>query len=229
MSNDDDESDDILLAWSGGKDSALALGELQQAGRCEVVALLTTLTEGYNRVSIHGVREELLDQQADAVGLPLTKVRVPRDSSLAEYERRMGAALEAHIANGVSAVAFGDIFLEDLRADRTAKLAAVGLRAAFPLWKRDTTRLARRFIDLGFQAVITCADTEFLDASFAGRAYDDALLADLPPGVDPCGENGEFHSFVYDGPVFTRPVAHEIGRTVLRGNRFCFCDLTVAQ
>jgi len=229
MDNDNDTKDDILLAWSGGKDSALTLGELRQAGRCQVVALLTTLTEGYNRVSIHGVREELLDRQADALGLALTKVWIPQDSSLAEYERRMGAALEGHIAAGISGVAFGDIFLEDLRADRTAKLAAVGLGAEFPLWKRDTTQLARRFIDLGFKAVITCVDTELLDASFSGRPYDDALLADLPPTVDPCGENGEFHSFVTDGPVFARPVAHKVGQTVLRDNRFCFCDLLPAE
>ena len=229
MSNDDDTTGDILLAWSGGKDSALTLHALRQAGGCNVVALLTTLTEGYNRVSIHGVREELLDQQAASIGLPLTKVWIPQDSSMDEYERRMGAALDGHIADGISGVAFGDIFLEDLRATREAKLATVGLRAEFPLWKHDTTELARRFIDLGFRAVITCADTEFIDASFAGRLYDDALLADLPPTVDPCGENGEFHSFVTDGPVFTHPVAHEIGQAVLRDNRFCFCDLTATE
>lgn len=226
MSNGD-TTDDILLAWSGGKDSALTLHALRQADR-SVVALLTTLTEGYNRVSIHGVREELLDQQAAAIGLPLTKVWIPKDSSMDEYERRMGEALAGHIAGGISGVAFGDIFLEDLRATRTAKLATVGLGAEFPLWKRDTTELAREFIDLGFKAVITCADTEYLDASFAGRPYDHALLADLPPTVDPCGENGEFHSFVTDGPVFARGVAYEIGQSVLRENRFCFCDLTPA-
>lgn len=207
----------------------MALHALRESGRCDIVSLLTTLTESYDRVSIHGVREKLLDRQAESIGLPLAKVWIPRNSSLEEYERRMGAALAPYVARGVSAVAFGDIFLEDLRKDRQAKLAQVGLRGEFPLWQRDTTELARRFIDLGFKAVITCADTEVLDASFAGRAFDEAFLRDLPDGVDPCGENGEFHSFVYDGPVLATPVDHEIGPTVLRDNRFCFCDLLAAE
>ena len=224
-----DERPRFLLAWSSGKDSALTLHELQQSDTCEIPALLTTLTEGYDRVSMHGVREVLLERQAESIGLPLVKVRIPQDSSLEEYERRMGAVLERYAAGGVSAVAFGDIFLEDLRKDREEKLARVGLRGEFPLWHRDTGELARRFVDLGFKAVITCVDTELLDGSFTGRTFDEALLADLPEGVDPCGENGEFHSFVTDGPVFARPVAHEIGPTVLRDNRFCFCDLTPTE
>jgi len=215
----------VLLAWSGGKDSALALHELGAAGDCQVVALLTTITEGYDRVSMHGVREALLDRQADSVALPLTKVRIPKDSSLDEYEARMGKALAHHKRQGVSSVAFGDVFLEDLRKDREAKLARIGLTAVFPLWQRDTTELARRFVELSFKAVITCVDTRMLDGTFAGRAFDERFLADLPEGVDPCGENGEFHSFVHDGPVFARPVAHEVGETVLREGRFCFCDL----
>ena len=223
------QTDRLLLAWSSGKDSALTLHELRRAGACEVVGLLTTLTEGYDRVSMHGVREALLDRQAESLGLPLTKVWISQDSSLEEYERRMGAALERHVARGLSGVAFGDIFLEELRKDRQAKLARVGLRGEFPLWQRDTAELAQGFIDLDFKAVITCVDTEALDGSFAGRAFDEALLRDLPRGVDPCGENGEFHSFVYDGPVFSHPVAHETGPTVLRDNRFCFCDLTATE
>jgi len=219
------DTDRILLAWSGGKDSALALGELRKGDECEIVGLLTTITEGYNRVSIHGVRQEFLDRQAAAAGLPLVKVRIPRDSSMAEYERRMGAALERCVSQGVSAVAFGDIFLEDIRADREAKLARAGLAGVFPIWKCDTHELARRFIEAGFKAVITCVDTELLDASFSGRAFDEQFLADLPDTVDPCGENGEFHSFVYDGPIFARPIPCRTGRTVLRDNRFCFCDL----
>ena len=218
---------DILLAWSSGKDCALTLHELRQAGDYHVVGLLTTLTEGYDRVSMHGVREALLDRQADSTGLPLTKVRIPRDASLDEYERRMGTALAPHIARGLSGVAFGDIFLESLRKDREAKLAGAGLRGVFPLWQRDTMELAQRFINLGFQAVITCVDTEALDGSFAGRAFDETFLRDLPDGVDPCGENGEFHSFVTDGPVFSQPITHRIGPTVLRDSRFCFCDLTL--
>jgi len=216
----------ILLAWSSGKDSAMALHELQQSNGCEIVGLLTTITEGYERVSIHGVREELLDNQAASIGLPLTKVWIPQDSSLDEYERRMGDALDPFVSQGVSGVAFGDVFLEDLRKDREDKLARVALAGFFPIWKRDTTELARRFVSEGFKAIITCVDTEFLDASFAGRAFDEQLLADLPVGVDPCGENGEFHSFTHDGPIFSSPIAFSKGQVVLRDNRFCFCDLT---
>jgi len=215
----------ILLAWSSGKDSAMALHELQRSSGCEIVGLLTTITEGYQRVSIHGVREELLDRQAASIGLPLTKVWIPQESSLDEYERRMGAALDPFVSQGISGVAFGDIFLEDLRKDREDKLARVALAGFFPIWKRDTTELARRFINAGFKAIVTCVDTEFLDASFAGRAFNEQLLADLPAGVDPCGENGEFHSFTYDGPIFSSPIACGKGEIVLRDNRFCFCDL----
>ena len=215
----------ILFAWSSGKDSAMALHELQQSNGREIVALLTTITEGYERISIHGVREELLDSQAASIGLPLTKVWIPQESSLDEYERRMGAALDPFVRQGVSGVAFGDIFLDDLRKDREDKLARVGLTGLFPIWKRDTTELAQRFIGAGFKAIITCVDTEFLDASFTGRAFDEQLLADLPAGVDPCGENGEFHSFTCDGPIFSSPIACRKGEVVLRNNRFCFCDL----
>jgi len=215
----------ILFAWSSGKDSAMALHELRQSNGREIVALLTTITEGYERISIHGVREELLDSQAASIGLPLTKVWIPQESSLDEYERRMGAALDPFVRQGVSGVAFGDIFLEDLRKDREDKLARVGLTGLFPIWKRDTTELAQQFIGAGFKAIITCVDTEYLDASFAGRAFDEQLLADLPAGVDPCGENGEFHSFTYDGPIFSSPIACRNGEVVLRNNRFCFCDL----
>ena len=221
--------DDILLAWSSGKDCALALHELRENAAFNVVGLLTTLTEGYGRVSMHGVREALLDRQARSIGLPMTKVWIPQDSSLDEYERRMDAALAPHVASGVAGVAFGDIFLESLRADREAKLAGAGLRGEFPLWKRDTTELARQLIDLGFTAVVTCVDTEVLDASFAGRTFDEAFLGDLPHGADPGGENGEFHSFVTDGPVFDRPVACTVGPTVLRDNRFCFCDVVPTE
>jgi uncharacterized protein (TIGR00290 family) len=216
----------ILFAWSSGKDSAMALHELQQSNGREIVALLTTITEGYERISMHGVRAELLDSQAASIGLPLTKVWIPQESSLDEYERHMGAALDPFVRQGISGVAFGDIFLEDLRKDREDKLARVGLTGLFPIWKRDTTELAGRFITAGFKAIITCVDTEVLDASFAGRAFDEQLLDDLPAGVDPCGENGEFHSFTYDGPIFSSPIACRKGEIVLRNNRFCFCDLT---
>ena len=218
----------ILFAWSSGKDSAMALHELRSSGDCEIAGLLTTITEGYERVSIHGVREELLDAQAASIGLPLTKVWIPQESSLEEYERRMGAALDPFVQQGVSGVAFGDIFLEDLKKGRQEKLARVGLDGLFPIWKRDTAELAAQFIDAGFKAIITCVDTEALDASFAGRTFDAELLSDLPDGVDPCGENGEFHSFTCDGPIFSEPIACRTGETVLRNNRFCFCDLAAA-
>jgi len=215
----------VLMSWSGGKDSAMALYELGKAGGSEVLALLTTVTEGYERISMHGVREVLLDRQAEALGLELCKVRIPRNSSMEEYETRMREALEHYLDRGVSSVVFGDIFLEDLRKDREDKLGRIGMAASFPIWRRDTAELAGAFINVGFQAVITCVDTRMLDGEFAGRAYDRQLLRDLPDGVDPCGENGEFHSFVHDGPIFREPVAHRIGEVVLRDDRFCFCDL----
>ena len=203
----------------------MALYELGNAGGSEVLALLTTVTEGYERISMHGVRDVLLDKQAEALGIELCKVRIPQDSSMEEYETRMQEALEHYQALGASSVVFGDVFLEDLRKDREDKLAQIGMTASFPIWRRDTAELARAFIDVGFQAVITCVDTQMLDGEFAGRTYDRQLLRDLPDGVDPCGENGEFHSFVHDGPVFRQPVDHRIGEVVLRDDRFCFCDL----
>ena len=219
----------VLFAWSSGKDSALALYELRQSDRWEVTALLTTVTEGYERVSMHGVREALLDEQAAAMGLALHKVRIPIGSSMDEYETRMRAMLEQFAAEGVATVAFGDIFLEDLRKQREAKLSRADMKGLFPIWKRDTSVLARQFIDLGFKAVITCVDTQMLDGAFAGSDYDEGLLDRLPASVDPCGENGEFHTFVYDGPLFERPVAVRKGEVVLRDNRFSFCDLLPAE
>jgi len=215
----------ILFTWSGGKDSAMALWELQRADRC-IASLLTTLTAGYDRVSMHGVRTELLDRQARALSLPLEKVYIRQGAANEEYEARMADCLAAWSVRGVSAVAFGDIFLEDIRACREKNLAKAGMTALFPLWKQDTAELARRFVNLGFRAVITCVDSKHLDGAFAGRSYDEQFLADLPAAVDPCGENGEFHSFVYDGPNFRRPVAHRRGPVVLRDERFHFCDLT---
>lgn len=214
-----------LLSWSGGKDSALCLYELRQSGAWEVAGLLTTITEDYGRVSMHGVREALLAQQADALGLPLVVVTIPADCSNEVYERRMREVLEEKAAAGVSSVAFGDIFLEDLRRYREGRLQEVSLKAVFPLWGRDTRELARSFIGLGFKAVVTCVDLNALDGRFAGRDFDESFLRDLPQGVDPCGENGEFHSFVWDGPVFARPVRIQRGEVVVREGRFWFCDL----
>jgi uncharacterized protein (TIGR00290 family) len=213
-----------VALWSGGKDSALALHEA--AGGLDVVALLTTVTEEYDRVSMHGVRMELLERQAAALGLPLEKVAIPPCCPNGEYEARMRAALARHRAAGVTTVLCGDIFLEDVRRYREERLfAGSGLRGAYPLWGRDTRDLARTFLGLGFRAVLCCVDTSVLLLECAGRPYDEALLADLPPGADPCGENGEFHTFVSDGPGFSRPVDLTPGERVLRDGRFGYCDL----
>lgn len=215
----------VLMSWSSGKDSGLALHELMNSEKYEVSALLTTITEDYDRISMHGVRRVLLEQQAESIGLPLEKVLIPRDSSNETYESRMLAMLQRQKAAGVTAVAFGDIFLEDLKQYREDKLATGGMGAIFPIWKIDTKELAHKFINLGFKAIITCVDTQACDGKFAGRVYDEQLLSELPANVDPCGENGEFHSFVYDGPIFARPVLFERGEIVLRDSRFNFCDL----
>lgn len=216
--------EDVLFCWSGGKDSAMALHALLAAGDCRVAALLTTITDEYDRISMHGVRRALLERQAESLGLPLHPVRIPPQCINAIYEERMKAALAGHLARGVRRVAFGDIFLEDLRAYREKNLAQVGMEALFPIWKRDTRELAREFVRLGFRAVTVCIDPRALDASFAGRELDASFFADLPPGVDPCGENGEFHTFVFDGPIFRDPIAFRTGETVMRDG-FCFCDL----
>jgi uncharacterized protein (TIGR00290 family) len=215
----------ILLAWSSGKDSARALFEIQRQNDYEVVSLLSTVTEEYDRVSMHGVRRSLLEQQAASIGLPLEIVWIPRNSSNEVYEDRMRKALLSWKAQGVSLVAFGDIFLEDLRKYRIEKLAEIEMKAIFPLWKCQTRGLARSFIDLGFKAIVTCVDTQALDAQFAGHEIDAQFLTDLPATVDPCGENGEFHTFAYNGPIFKTPVKVIRGELVTRDNRFRFCDL----
>lgn len=215
----------MLFAWSSGKDSARALHEIRQAGRYDVVSLLTTVTEGYERISMHGVRISLVEQQSEAIGLPLKKVYIPIESSNENYETAMRDALVRYKAQGVTGVAFGDLFLEDLKAYREKKLAEVGMTAVFPLWKRDTGELARSFMAQGFRAVITCVDSQVLGGEFSGRLYDEQFLSDLPPHVDPCGENGEFHSFVFDGPLFRKPVRFQKGEIVVRENRFYFCEL----
>jgi len=215
----------LILSWSGGKDSALSLYTLRKAGEHEVVGLLTTVTRDYDRISMHGVRRTLLHRQAEAVRLPLYEVFISANASNAEYEQNMGAALAELQQQGVEGVAFGDIFLEDLRSYREKMLLPLGLAGVFPIWKRDTGELAREFLDLGFKGVVACVDTQVLDDSFAGRIMDAAFWRDLPPGIDPCGENGEFHSFVYDGPNFAHPIPVIIGEKVLREERFCFCDL----
>lgn len=219
--------EDVLFCWSGGKDSAMALHALREAGDCRVTALLTTITDEYDRISMHGVRRVLLERQAESLGLPLHPVRIPPQCVNAIYEERMKEALAQHYARGVRRVAFGDIFLEDLRAYREKNLAQVGMQALFPIWKRDTRELAREFVRQGFRAIVVCVDPRALDVSFAGRELDASFFADLPAGVDACGENGEFHTFVFDGPVFKEPVACRTGEKALRDG-FCFCDVLPA-
>ena len=215
----------VLLSWSGGKDSSMALHQVQQQGKYEVVALLTVLSRDYDRISHHGVRSALLERQAESLGLPLEPVYLSVNASNQEYEAEMEKLLLNYKERGVRSVVFGDIFLEEIRAYREKKLELVAMQGVFPLWGEDTTALARRFIALGFKAVLCCIDPKRLDPSFAGRQIDERLLADLPPGVDPCGENGEFHSFVYDGPIFHGNIHHRVGDVVRRPGGNYFCDL----
>jgi len=214
----------ILFCWSGGKDSAMALHALLQQDDVRIAALLTTVTEGYERISMHGVRRELLWRQAESIGLPLHEVLIPPQCVNPIYEARMEEALRKFWDEGVRRVAFGDIFLEDLRAYRERNLAKVGMTAIFPIWKRETRDLAREFCEQGFRAVTACVDGKALDRSFAGREFNEAFFRDLPESADPCGENGEFHTFVFDGPVFREPVRWTKGEVVERDG-FCFCDL----
>ena len=222
-----DVARDVLVAWSGGKDSALALREVLGDTRYRVAALLTTVTAEYDRISMHGVRRTLLRQQAESLGLPLEEVLISPGASNDEYETNMAAALAALRARtpGLDTVVFGDLFLADIRAYRERMLARIGMRALFPLWLRDTRALAQDFVQLGYQAVLVCVDAEQLAGEFAGREFDAELFRDLPRGVDPCGENGEFHTFVYAGPGLRQPVCHERGPVVVRDGRFVYCDL----
>jgi len=221
----------ILMSWSSGKDCAMALHELQKSGQYEVVALLTTISQQYRRISHHGVREELVDAQAAAIGIPVEKVYLPsnntRPCTNQMYEAIMEQVLRKYMAQGVTAVAFGDLFLEDLRVWRENNLAKLGLQGVFPLWKRDTTSLAREMIATGFRAYLSCVEGK-VGPGFAGRAFDESLLQDLPAGIDPCGENGEFHTFVFDGPIFQSPVPVRVGQTVTRDGRY-YADLLPAN
>jgi uncharacterized protein (TIGR00290 family) len=216
-------SERALLAWSSGKDSAFALHVLREQG-VEVTGLLTTINDAFDRVAMHAVRLELLQAQADAVGLPLVPVRIPWPCPNEAYEAGMAAALAVARAGGTTAVAFGDLFLEDVRRYREERMSGTGLRPLFPLWGRPTRALAEEMIALGQKAVLTCVDPRVLPHAFAGRAFDAALLRELPAGVDPCGERGEFHSFAWDGPAFRHPVPVRVGELVERDG-FVFADL----
>jgi len=216
------------MTWSGGKDSAMALHALRGDPRYEVVGLMTTVAQRYDRVSHHGIRSELIDRQAERIGLPLKKLYLTDEGCCScinqRYEDLMRDAMLAYKKQGVEAVAFGDIFLEDLRRRREEKLALVDMQAVFPIWGRDTRQLVRDFVTEGFQAIVSCVVTDKLPPSFAGRQIDQAFISDLPTTVDPCGENGEYHSYVWDGPIYSEPIAVRSGHKVCRDVR-CFVEL----
>jgi uncharacterized protein (TIGR00290 family) len=213
-----------LLSWSGGKDSSLALYEIRKSKDFEVVSLLTTFTKDFDRISMHGVRKALLDVQASRIGLPVEEVWIGKGATNSEYESQLSKALAHHYAEGVRSVIFGDLFLEDIRKYREEKLSAMKMTAAFPIWKKDTRELASYFIKEGFRAILCTVDPGALDPTFCGREFDEALLSDLPAGVDPCGENGEFHTFVYGGPIFERNIEVKKGEVVFRDG-FYFADI----
>ncbi len=217
----------IVLSWSGGKDSALALDALSRDPEVEVVGLLTSVTRSYDRISVHGVRRAMLEAQVERLGLPLFEIPLDPSCTNEAYEAAFHAALEEirRERPEVAHIAFGDLFLEDVRAYRERLLNGTGFEPLFPIWGLDTASLARRFIAEGFAARLVCVDTTQLDASFAGRLFDETLLADLPVTADPCGERGEFHTFVSDGPPFSAPIPYSVGETVLRDDRFMFCDI----
>jgi len=213
-----------VISWSSGKDSAFALNEVLRAGSLEVVGLLTTVTKTFGRVSIHGVREALLDQQALALRLPLRKVEIPYPCPNPAYEAAMAEAVRAMRHQGVSRVVFGDLFLEDVRSYREARLSGTGIEPVFPLWHRNTTALAHEMIGEGIDARVVCVDPRTVPKELVGRRFDARFLLDLPPSVDPCGENGEFHTFVSEGPHFAHPVRVVEGEVVERDG-FVFADL----
>lgn len=214
----------VLISWSGGKDSCLALHQIQESAEYRVEALLTTVTRDYDRISMHGVRRELLEQQATKLGIPLHRVFITKSASNAEYETNLIEAVSTYSDRGINSIVFGDLFLDDIKTYRDRFLARHNLLGIYPVWMRDTTQFIREFIDLGFKAVITCVNSEVLDHSFAGMIIDENFLAALPANVDPCGENGEFHTFVFDGPNFNEAIKFSVGETVQRDS-FWFCDL----
>jgi uncharacterized protein (TIGR00290 family) len=215
----------VVLSWSGGKDSAMVAYHLLASQKYDIVALLTSVTEDFDRISMHGVRRRLLEEQANALAIPLHVVMIPKDCSNDIYESRMSEAFSHFKHRGITTIAFGDLFLEDIKQYRDERLAREGMTGIYPIWLRDTDELVRTFIGLGFKAKLCCVDTQAIDASFAGREIDARLLGDLPPNADPCGERGEYHSFVYAGPIFKKPIACRAGETSMRLSRFNYCDI----
>ncbi|MFT7034418.1 MAG: hypothetical protein ACJA2S_002932 [Cyclobacteriaceae bacterium] len=210
------EKKKAIFNWSGGKDSSLSLYHVLKDKSFDVTALMTTVNSKYDRISMHGVRKELLYAQGVAIGLPIKEIPLPEIPSMLAYDTKMSEVLTELQNDNVTHSIFGDIFLEDLKKYREDRLKEVGMIGHFPLWKRDTTELVNEFIDLGFKTVVVCVKSEMLDKSFAGRIIDLDFLKDLPKNVDPCGENGEFHTFVFDGPIFKKPVEFTIGETILK-------------
>ena len=219
-----ESSKQVLVSWSGGKDSCLALYEIQLSHEYEVAALLTTITGDYNRVSMHGVRRELLEAQAANLGIPLHPVVISRGASNEEYETKLIDACSEYRDRAIDSVVFGDLFLEDIKIYRDEFLARHNLRGLYPVWLRDTTEFVKEFIALGFKAIVTCTNAKILGPAIVGRIIDERFLSELPAQVDPCGENGEFHTFVFDGPNFTHRIAFTKGEVVERDG-FWFCDL----
>jgi len=217
----------IWLSWSSGKDSAWALHVLRQQGGYEITGLITTINSAFDRVAMHGTRRELVEMQAEAAGIPLVKAPLPWPCSNADYEAAMKTVCDRALSEGVTAIAFGDLFLADIRAYREQQLQGTGLNPLFPLWQIPTDQLARQMIHGGLRAKLVCVDPKQLDPKFTGRDFDLALLSQLPPAVDPCGENGEFHSFVYAGPMFSRDLPVATGEIVLRDG-FSYCDVLPA-
>ncbi|WP_288447361.1 diphthine--ammonia ligase [uncultured Chryseobacterium sp.] len=203
-----------LFNWSSGKDSALALYQTLQENQYEVAVLLTSINQEFQRISMHGVSVSLLEKQAESLGIPLIKMELPKEPSMEEYRQMMSKTMTDVQAQGITHSIFGDIFLEDLRKYREDQLKPMGMEAVFPLWKRNTSQLIQEFLALGFKTIVTCVNGSYLDKSFAGRIIDQKFIDDLPENVDPCGENGEFHTFTFDGPIFKKPVQFEIGETV---------------
>jgi len=218
----------VVLSWSGGKDSAMTAYHLLASQKYEIATLLTTVTEDFDRISMHGVRRDLLEQQAESLAIPLHTIMIPKDCSNEIYEARMREALSHFKARGITKIAFGDLFLHDVKHYRDERLTQAGMTGLYPIWMRDTDELVRTFIGLGFKAILACVDTQAIDASFAGRELDYQLLRDLPEDADPCGENGEYHSFVYAGPIFKKAIPCRAGERVMRTARFNYCDIMPA-
>ena len=219
------EREKVIFNWSGGKDSSLALFEIKEQDKFEIATLLTTVNKDYERISMHGIHEDLLEEQRRNLKLSLQKVYLSAQSSNEEYSQSMYKILNGFKDKGIHKAVFGDIYLEDIRRYREDQLSQVEMQAIFPLWNQDTHYLASRFVDLGFKAIITCVDTEAMPKEFAGETYDQYFLENLPDSVDPCGENGEFHTLVYEGPIFENPIGVSKGEKILRDSRFFYCDV----